>query len=296
MTAGTNQKSKLPPKISGFLVPVGSYSILLFLIGVCMLGAVYLFQLNSSTKESIAFFIEIDEFASEAAIFTFQKKLSSAVYTKEASVVFVSREEALEVLIQDKALQKEDLLLFGENLLPDIIRFNISDAYIQEYKSILKKIDAEEVVQEVFYANNSVAWMQFDPYQIPLILGAFILFLIFVLFNLVKNSLKLRLISDKKSIEDLQKKEVDFEWLFNPYKNNIFVAAFCSIVIAVLFLIGTAALANIYILPVFIGFKIYMWSSMVCFIIFLIGILVAWLNYQLTIRKYLLKAAKDWTF
>jgi cell division protein FtsX len=296
MTAGTNQVSKLPPKISGFLVPVGSFSILLFLIGVCMLGAVYLFQLNSSTKESIAFFIEIDEFASEAAIFTFQKKLSSAIYTKEASVVFVSREEALEVLIQDKALQKEDLLLFGENLLPDIIRFNISDAYIQEYRSILKQIDAEAVVQEVFFANNSVAWMQFDPYQIPLILSAFILFLIFVLFNLVKNSLKLRLISDKNSIEDLQKKELDFEWLFNPYKNNIFVSAFCSIVIAVLFLIGTAALANIYILPVFIDFKIYMWSSMVCFIIFLIGILVAWLNYQLTIRRYLLKAAKDWTF
>jgi cell division protein FtsX len=296
MTAGTNQVSKLPPKISGFLVPVGSFSILLFLIGVCMLGAVYLFQLNSSTKESIAFFIEIDEFASEAAIFTFQKKLSSAIYTKEASVVFVSREEALEVLIQDKALQKEDLLLFGENLLPDIIRFNISDAYIQEYRSILKQIDAEAVVQEVFFANNSVAWMQFDPYQIPLILSAFILFLIFVLFNLVKNSLKLRLISDKNSIEDLQKKELGFEWLFNPYKNNIFVSAFCSIVIAVLFLIGTAALANIYILPVFIDFKIYMWSSMVCFIIFLIGILVAWLNYQLTIRRYLLKAAKDWTF
>lgn len=296
MTEDSGQKSKKTPNISGFLVPIGSFSMLLFLIGMCMLAAVYLFQLNSSTKESIAFFIEMDENASEVAMFSFQKKLSLAVYTKNESVVFVSREEALERLLQDTALHKEDLLLFEENLLPDIIRFNINDTYIQDYKNILEEIQKDAVVQEVFYAHNSVAWMQFNPLQIPFILGVFMLLLYFVLHKLIKNALLIRLIADKKMIESLQKKEVAFEWLFNPYKNNIFVSSFCSILLAVAFLIASSVLAKRYILPVFIDFKIYMWSSIICFMVFLLGIFIAWLNYQLTVRKHLRKSVKDWKF
>lgn len=294
MPASKHKSSDKPQKLRGFMIPLWTTAFVLYLLALSLMAALYIYKVNSHTKEKIAFFIEMKDTASEAEIFAFQQKLSAAVYTKEASVRFIAREEALDIMTLDATLKKEDLLLFGENLLPDIIQFNISDAYIYQFDSILNTVQSEAVVQEVFFGDNSVSWMQSDPGQIFVACGIIVSLLMLFLVILFRNTFKMRLLADKKAIESMQKKELAFEWLFNPYKNNIFVGTFIATTVSVLLLAATVVVFNTYYMSNSIGFRYYMWTSIVSFAIFVIGNLLAWTGYFFTVRGLLKKPVRKW--
>lgn len=275
-----------------FIAAIGSLAIMLYILGGAGIVAIYTGQFIDYSKENIPFYIEIKDNTNQTAIFSFQKKLEAAAYTKYQSVEYISKEKAIEQLQENENLTKEELLLFGENLLPDMIKFAIKTAYFEDYKKIIQEIKQEKFVHNISYATNPAQKLEKKAYHIEIILLLFVIFFIFVVVTLIQNALKLRLIQNKKSIGAMQKKDMTAYLIAKPYLKQAFKNGLLAGLLAIIAL----WLSHFSLKADWDSFGVNTTSFMIIFslAIPLIGIIISWTTTKHTINKYLKKPANQW--
>lgn len=275
-----------------YFATIVSLVMLLYLLGISgivTLGAGY--ELNQ-TKEAVAFFIELEDDANEGIVFAFQKKLEASSYVKKKTVQYITKEEGLTLLSEDEALDEEDVLLFGENLLPNIIKFSLKEAYFADYESIIQEIEQNDFVGRVFFEEAPTKNLAGKAYSIEIILLVLVIFFIFVVITLIKNTLKLLFLSNKESIRTMQMAGATIDYISKPYlqqaiKNGILSGLIAMIaVFATLYWWSNSNILNNQTLAVVI------YSCL--FIIIITGVLLSWLSTKHSVKKYLTQPVENW--
>jgi cell division protein FtsX len=123
-----------------YVATVISLIIMLYLLGVWGLLAIYTNQFLNYSKENIPFYVELKDDAVESQVFAFQKELETSAFVRPKTVTYISKEDALDLFENDEIMTKEDVLLFGENLLPNMIRFYLNNTHFSDYEKIVKEM------------------------------------------------------------------------------------------------------------------------------------------------------------
>lgn len=276
-----------------YIATIVSLIIMLYLLGVWGLLAIYTNQFLNYSKENIPFYIELKDNAGEAQVFAFQKELEASTFVKEKTVQYISKDEALDLFEDDEMMTKEDVLLFGENLLPNMIRFYLNDAHFLDYEQIVKEIQSNPFVEHVFYTEAPAENLSGKVYRLEIILLVLMLFFIFVVVTLMKNTLKLTFLANKDLIQTMQMVGATFEKMAAPYIRQSLKNGLLSGIIAVAFLWLTRILLESG-LGTFEQYDLDFWTTILSVVVILIGLFLSWICTRHSVQKYLKKPVEAW--
>lgn len=286
-------KESHPATVLNYLYATISLTVLLYLLGG--LGVLVVYSNNAITyvRENIPFYVELSDSATDAEIFRFQEQLESSDYSKPGSVKFVSKEQALKELTADGAITEEDVMLFGENLLPNAITFKLKSGFINNFEGIEKDIKANKFVTDVAHPEEMLPPATADLHRLEIITLILVIFFIFVAITLIKNTLKLSILANKQTIKVLQLFGATKDYLTRPYlRRSVWNGLICA-GIAIVALIFTILLLQSQIKNMA---EFANWASF--FAIFLglctVGVLTFWGSAQHSIRKYFSMPIEDW--
>ncbi len=269
-----------------------SLTIMLYILGAMGMIAIYTDRFISTAKENIPFYIELEDHAKESEVFAFQQKLALAPSTKTQSVRYISKETALNKLDKEAILSKENMLSLGENILPNMIVFCINESNFCEYKKIVAEIEQKNFVSQVFFANSPAQKLSKKVYHLTIILIVLVIFFIFVSVTLIKNTLKLLLITHQENIHIMQMIGATFDFMAQPYLKQSINNGLISGLLAVLLL-----WISRYLIVYNLGISSANTLGLVLVLslgILLISVLVSWGTTQYSTKKYLNKAANKW--
>jgi cell division transport system permease protein len=282
-----------PKTVANYMATIISLIIMLYLLGVWGLLAIYTNQFLNYSKENIPFYIEIKDDAGESQVFAFQKELEASTFVREKTVEYISKEAALDLFEGDEIMTKEDVLLFGENLLPNMIRFYLDDAHFSNYEQIVKEIKKNTFVEHVFYTEGPAENLSSKVYRLEIILLVLMLFFIFVVVTLIKNTLKLTFLANKDLIRTMQLVGATLEKMAAPYIRQSLKNGLLSGIIAVAFLWLTRILLESG-LGTFEQYDLDFWTSILSAIVIVVGVFLSWICTRHSIQKYLNKPVEEW--
>jgi cell division transport system permease protein len=185
-----------------------SISLALFVIGLFGLLILHANNLSQAIKENIEVQVYLNKSISENERIQLEKIISSKDYVLiengEASINFISKEEAAEQFIEDTG---ENIIEFlGENPLRDVLIFKIDSEYQQNQNLSKIKEEIEKLggVYEVNYVENLVDSINRNVAKISLLLLGFAILLLITVTILINNTIKLALFSQRFLIRSMQ--------------------------------------------------------------------------------------------
>lgn len=291
------QKERHPTTIRNYFYAMMALSVLLYLLGG--LGVLVVYSNNAITyvRENIPFYIELQDSANDAEVFRFQKQLESSEFVKNGSVRYISEDEAMEELVEDDDLQltEEDIMLFGENLLPNAITFNLKSEYLGKYDAFLKDIKSNKFIADIYHVEEIARNSSVSLKRIGFVTILLVIFFIFVAITLIKNTLKLSILSNREYIRIMQISGATEDYLTQPYlRNSIRNALICG-GIAILLLIFTILILQ---LQPGTNMQFGNWGSfsLVFMAVISVGLATFWLSTKHSIRKYITKGSDEWSW
>ena len=189
--------------------------ILLVGIGALLSSWVYVNNFQQSYQESILFSIELKTDAGEAEVFSYQKKLEVSLFVKPNTVEYLSKEDGIKLL--GEQLNTEELLLFGENPLPNILRFQLRASYLTQAEEILAEIRQQSFVKEILYTEDIVEKASSSTYWWGFLVIFLVIFFIFAQLTLVANFLKLNILKFQKKLRLLQLVGASKMQIYRPF-------------------------------------------------------------------------------
>lgn len=180
-------KNKIKINLSTIII----VTVLLYLAGMMAFLSLYCNRLAKSSTDQIAFIIELSDSTEETEIFKLEQQISKSNYSLPGSVKFIDKDEAAKI-IENETLSKEEIMVFEENLLPNIIEFQIKPSFSSKENEIVAELRKNPIVAEIFDAkqNNQLTYRNLQ--RISLFASFLLIFLIFVAFILLRKSIDLR--------------------------------------------------------------------------------------------------------
>ncbi|MCP4442807.1 MAG: hypothetical protein GY810_28210 [Aureispira sp.] len=282
-----------PKTFFNYIYAIVSLTFMLYWLGI--LGSVLIYTSNLLTyfRENIPFYIELKDNAPEADVFKYQKKLEVSEFVKKGSVRYISKEEAVEELEGDDLLSKDDLMLFGENLLPNMIAFHMRGDFVTSNEEIIAEIRTMGFVEDVFHMEGATRNISTNLYRVGLIVLVLVIFFIFVAITLIKNTLKLMILSNKQLIQTMQLVGSNWEYMSKPYLQQSIRNALFSSGIAIVAILITIWIAQSQIdgLSHFASASSFVGLSVVLIIV---SMLVSWGSTRHSINKYMRVPTNQW--
>lgn len=185
-----------------------SITLALFVIGLFGLLILHANNLSQAIKENVEVQVYLNKSISENERIQLEKIIASKDYVLiengEASINFISKEEAAEQFIEDTG---ENIVEFlGENPLRDVLIFKIDSEYQQNQNlsGIKEEIEKLAGVYEVNYVENLVDSINRNVAKISLLLLGFAILLLITVTILINNTIKLALFSQRFLIRSMQ--------------------------------------------------------------------------------------------
>lgn len=170
--------------------PVFSYalfmglSLLLYLSGICGLFSVYGDHFLGHVKEGVVFYVELEDWAKETEVYTLQERLEKNPEILHYSVRYISKKVGMDLLMSDSTAKEESLALFEENLLPNMLAFQLKKGAFANHKELITKLETDSLISEVFFAEQSseqLAQTDFDARYLLWILALCLLLIMVAL-------------------------------------------------------------------------------------------------------------------
>ncbi len=165
----------------------------------------------------------------------------------KSGIQFISQDEAAKVFLQDTG---EDFAQFlDDNPLRDSYTVSIAEEYqtSDQIKEIVEEIQKIEGVFEVTYMADLVESINQNLTKVAIVMGGFILILIFTVVMLINNTIKLALFSQRFLIRSMQLVGATRGFIRKPFLLRAFFFGILAGIIAsaLLFLIIEYTKANI---------------------------------------------------
>lgn len=267
--------------IHSYLSSVISISLVLFLVGIAGIIAANAKGVSDFFKENITVSaimnIEVSEVEAEGVA----KKLSKKKYVK--SVDIVSKEQGVREM---KEILGEDFLdVFETNPIPVSLDIQVNAEYFSKdsLAMIQKDLSKDSMIAEVVYQDSLVDLLNANLEKIGLVLGIFILLLMFISFVLINNTVRLNVYSKRFTIHTMRLVGATKGFICKPFAGQAFFQGMISSSIAVLALIGVMYVVRNEFNQLFVLLDMKV-LGLVLLSVILIGVLICVLSTVIVVR------------
>ena len=267
--------------IHSYLSSVISISLVLFLVGIAGIIAANAKGVSDFFKENITVSaimnIEVSEVEAEGVA----KKLSKKKYVK--SVDIVSKEQGVREM---KEILGEDFLdVFETNPIPVSLDIQVNAEYFSKdsLAMIRKDLSKDSMIAEVVYQDSLVDLLNANLEKIGLVLGIFILLLMFISFVLINNTVRLNVYSKRFTIHTMRLVGATKGFICKPFAGQAFFQGMISSSIAVLALIGVMYVVRNEFNQLFVLLDMKV-LGLVLLSVILIGVLICVLSTVIVVR------------
>ena len=194
-----------------------SVALVLFLLGFFVLVVLQGQQVIKLSKEKVEIIVELKEDTSEELREDLSARLAKTQYVKENSIQFISKEEGAELM--RKEFGEEFILLDMPNPLYDVLTFNVRSQYMQpdslsRIREVVRELNA---VSDVFYQESIADEIINNIQKLSLIALALGIFLLFVAFVLIHNTIRLALYANRFIIKNMELVGASWDFISRPY-------------------------------------------------------------------------------
>lgn len=272
------------------LTTVVSISMVLFLIGIVVLGLKIGDTLSAYVRENYTISIEIKDDAADKEISTLDEILRGQSYSKK--VVFISKEQAIEDLAQE--MGEDPVAFLGYNPLSASFVVNLKSEYTDNDKieAVVKSIKEYRIVENVDYQKQLISEVNHNIQKVSLLFLIVAALLFFISFVLINNTLRLLIYSDRFLINTMKLVGATRSFIRRPYlKKGVVIG-----IIAALLAIGYFALFGYLMrdqLRLFVDYSDYSTYYVVAGAIIVSGIVISWLSTYFAVNKFLSREEKE---
>ena len=272
------------------LTTIVSISMVLFLIGIVVLGLKIGDTLSAYVRENYTISIEIKDDAADKEISTLDEILRGQSYSKK--VVFISKEQAIEDLAQE--MGEDPVAFLGYNPLSASFVVNLKSEYTDNDKieAVVKSIKEYRIVENVDYQKQFISEVNHNIQKVSLLFLIVAALLFFISFVLINNTLRLLIYSDRFLINTMKLVGATRSFIRRPYlKKGVVIG-----IIAALLAIGYFALFGYLMrdqLRLFVDYSDYSTYYVVAGAIIVSGIVISWLSTYFAVNKFLSREEKE---
>lgn len=268
--------------IHSYLSSVISISLVLFLVGIAGIVAANAKGVSDFFKENITLSaimnVEVNEVEAEGVA----KKFSKKRYVK--SVDIISKEQGVKEM---KEMLGEDFLnVFETNPIPVSLDIQVNAEYFSKdsLAMIQKDLQKEKLVAEVVYQESLVDLLNANLEKVGLVLGVFILLLMFISFVLINNTVRLNVFSKRFTIHTMRLVGATKGFICRPFAGQAFFQGVISSSIAVLALIGVMYVVRSEFYQLFELLDVRM-LGLVLLCVIAIGVLICVISTVIVVRR-----------
>ncbi len=268
--------------IHSYLSSVISISLVLFLVGIAGIVAANAKGVSDFFKENITLSaimnVEVNEVEAEGVA----KKFSKKRYVK--SVDIISKEQGVKEM---KEMLGEDFLnVFETNPIPVSLDIQVNAEYFSKdsLAMIQKDLQKEKLVAEVVYQESLVDLLNANLEKVGLVLGVFILLLMFISFVLINNTVRLNVYSKRFTIHTMRLVGATKGFICRPFAGQAFFQGIISSSIAVLALIGVMYVVRNEFYQLFELLDVRM-LGLVLLCVIAIGVLICVISTVIVVRR-----------
>jgi cell division transport system permease protein len=273
-----------------FISVLFSTTLSLFIVGLFGVIVIQAKTLTSIIRENIEIQIFLNKNLSDAEKAKIGKDLESKPYImrkdEDSGVKFISQDEAAQSFLEDTG---EDFTKFLEdNPLRDSYTLGIAEEYqtAAQIEEIVNEIKEMDGVFEVTYMADLVDSINQNLTKVAIVMGGFILILVFTVVMLINNTIKLALFSQRFLIRSMQLVGATRGFIRRPFLSRAFFFGILAGIIAsaLLFMIIEYTKANID------GFAMLQDYSLLYFLfggLIIIGALLSLFSTLQAVNKYL---------
>ena len=281
-----NKKNKSLNKkiVSSSVSVIISLSLVLFVVGLLSLVLINAQKLSNYVKENIGFSIMIKEDIKEIELIEFNKILDAEDFTK--STRFISKEQATKEL--EKDLGEDFVRFLGYNpIMASIdVKLNSSFANNDSLQNISSRLEKSDIVYEVFYQKNLIKKLNSNVGKISFFLICISVFLFFIAFALINNTIRLSVYSKRFIIKTMRLVGAENSFIQKPFLITGVYQGLYSAIFAIFMLIGsiqliqseTASILNINDLQII---------GLVFIVLFCSGIIISGTSTFFAVRKFI---------
>jgi cell division transport system permease protein len=217
-----------------------SISLVLLLIGVAALLIVNARSVSDYFKENMQLSVLLKQDATEQQAQEYQKSIETLPFIKGTHLV--TREEGTAEL--EEMLGKDFLSVFETSPVPLSLEISLRADYVSADSVALvrRALGASPLVEEVEYQQTLVETLNENLAKISLVLGIFILLMLFISFVLINNTVRLNVFSRRFTVHTMQLVGATRAFIRRPFMNGAVVQGLLSSALALGVLSGVLAL------------------------------------------------------
>ena len=194
-----------------------SVALVLFLLGFFVLIVLQGQQVIKLSKEKVEIIVELKEDTSVGLREDLSARLAKTQYVKKESIKFIGKEEGAELM--RKEFGEEFILLDMPNPLYDVLTFNVRSQYMQpdslsRIRDVVRELNA---VSDVFYQESIAGDIINNIHKLSLIALGLGIFLLFIAFVLIHNTIRLALYANRFIIKNMELVGASWEFISRPY-------------------------------------------------------------------------------
>ena len=283
MSVGQNSAQKKTKP--NFLYAIASTALVLFLLGAFGLVLMFANDFIQHYKERVEIMVEMKDEADLVSTNTFKAYIARQAYLRPNTLVYTTKEDAAELMRKEFG---DNFMAMGANPLYNTLTFCVKAAQVHSdsLKNIAKSIKQNSLVSDVFYQEALVKNISANVRNIGVVTLLLCLIFLFIAANLIHNTVKLSLYSNRFLIKNMQLVGASWDFITRPYLMTSYKNGFLSAVLASVGLGGLLALMN-YALPELRTVQDPLGIAHIFLAVFAAGILISGWSTRRCINKYL---------
>ena len=235
MAAGENKlfRRRL---VGSWISTVISISLVLLLVGIAALLLVNARSVSDYFKENMQVSVLMTPDVDEEAAAKFQAELDARPFVKETSLV--TREQGTREMAE--MLGPDFLSVFESSPIPVSIDVTLKADYVSTDSLAMVKdlVSASPLVDEVVYQQSLVEKLNANLKRISLVLGVFILLLLFISFVLINNTVRLDVYSKRFTIHTMRLVGATKAFIRRPFLGKSVIQGVVAALLATLMMAG----------------------------------------------------------
>lgn len=222
--------------LRSYFSSVISISLVLFLVGMAGVLIVNARSVSNYFKENITVTAVLSVEADDADASALADELERAGYIKDVKII--TKEEGVEEM---KEILGEDFMdVFEVNPVPASLELQISADYIStdSLSAIEEALYAYPAVDDVVYQQSLVELLNANLERIGLIIGVFVLLLLFISVVLINNTVRLNVYAKRFTIHTMRLVGATKGFITRPFVGQAFFQGLISGAVADVFILG----------------------------------------------------------
>lgn len=274
---------------NSYLSSVISISLVLLLVGIASLLLVNARSVSDYFKENMQVSVLMKQNVSEKSARQFQDKLDGMRFIRSSE--FISKEQGQEEMAE--LLGDDFLSVFETSPIPVSIDVTLDADYVSadSLEMVRREISESSLVDEVVYQRSLVDALNANLSRISMVIGVFIILLLFISFVLINNTVRLNVYARRFTVHTMKLVGATRSFIRGPFLVQSVFQGLFSAFIAIIALLGILFVIRREFLQLFAIFRLELLLA-VMGIVLVAGVLICFISTWFVVDK-LVSLKKD---